>query len=485
MINVDSLEKVYALIADAENLNVEFKETTGQLERGMETLCAFLNGSGGTVLFGVANNGKIMGQEVSDTTKRNIAEAIRRIEPTVTVQISYIPLPSSKRKIIALNVDDASLERPFCYKGRPYMRIESVTTTMPQPMYNDLLMQREGSNNRWEAYPNYRLKLSDLDEEEILKTVRLGIEYGRLPETTGINITSILEKLGLIENHVLNHAAAILFAKNKLTDYPQCLLRLARFKGTEKTVFIDNQRIYGNLFHLLDAAMTFIFKHLSLSGTTDTLEREEHLSIPYKAIREGVVNALCHRNYRITNGSVGIAIYNDRVEIENPGAFPAGWDMDKLKSEHGSRPYNPLIADVLYTRKILESWGRGIGLMINECKKVNLPEPEYIFGANEVKLIFHYQEQYHPSTTQVPPKHHPSTTQVKILVEAIGANKYSTKELMEILQLKNRRYFTNDYLRPSVEHGFVTPVYPEQPKHPKQKYYLTEKGKQLLEQQYR
>lgn len=69
------------------------------------------------------------------------------------------------------------------------------------------------------------------------------------------------------------------------------------------------------------------------------------------------------------------------------------------------------------------------------------------------------------------------------MVEAIGANKYSTKELMEILQLKNRRYFTNDYLRPSVEHGFVTPVYPEQPKHPKQKYYLTEKGKQLLEQQ--
>jgi ATP-dependent DNA helicase RecG len=70
MININSLERVNALIADAETLNVEFKETTGQLERGMETLCAFLNGSGGTVLFGIANNGKIVGQEVSDTTKK-------------------------------------------------------------------------------------------------------------------------------------------------------------------------------------------------------------------------------------------------------------------------------------------------------------------------------------------------------------------------------------------------------------------------------
>lgn len=296
MININSLERVNALIADAETLNVEFKETTGQLERGMETLCAFLNGSGGTVLFGIANNGKIVGQEVSDTTKKNIAEAIKRLEPMTSVLISYIPLPNSKKRIIALNVDDVALKRPFCYKGRPYMRIESVTTTVPQPIYNELLMQREGGNNRWETYPNEKLKLSDLDEEEILKTVRLGVEYGRLPETTGNDIPAILEKLGLIENHVLNHASAILFAKKKLVDYPQCLLRLARFKGTEKTVFLDNQRIYGNLFHLLDAAMTFIFKHLSLSGATNTMEREELLSIPYKAIREGIVNALCHRN---------------------------------------------------------------------------------------------------------------------------------------------------------------------------------------------
>ena len=72
---------ISSLIAGKESGQVEFKETTGQLERGMETLCAFLNGEGGTVVFGVTDKGKIIGQEVSDKTKRDIGEAINRLEP--------------------------------------------------------------------------------------------------------------------------------------------------------------------------------------------------------------------------------------------------------------------------------------------------------------------------------------------------------------------------------------------------------------------
>ncbi|MDR1882395.1 MAG: putative DNA binding domain-containing protein [Prevotella sp.] len=408
--SIDSLDIVKKLIAGTENGEVEFKETTGQLERGMETLCAFLNGTGGTALFGVTDKGKITGQEVADSTKRNIAEAINRLEPAAAVQVSYIPLSDSGKKIVALHVEESWLDRPFSYKGRAYMRVESVTTAMPQSVYNKLLLQREGIKHNWEAYPNYSLKLSDLDDDEIMKTVRLGIEQGRLPETTGNDITAILEKFGLLEDNVLNHAAAVLFAKKKLMDYPQCLLRLARFKGTDKTVFMDNRRIHGNLFQLLDAAMAFIFKHLSLSATTDTLEREEHLTVPYKAIREGVINSLCHRSYRAAGGSVGIAIYDDRVEIENPGSFPMGWDMEKIKSKHASKPQNPLIADVLYIRKILESWGRGIGLIMSECQKANLPEPEYWTDSDEVRLIFRYQAIDHPSTGQVPDKYRTSRT---------------------------------------------------------------------------
>ena len=125
-----------------------------------------------------------------------------------------------------------------------------------------------------------------------------------------------------MHNGILNNAAVVLFAKPDIYGYTQCLLRLARFRGTDKMEFIDSQRIQGNIFLLFDAAMAFIFKHLSLSGKIEGFEREEQLTVPYKAIREGVINSLCHRCYREPGGSVGIAIYDDRVEIENPGTLP-------------------------------------------------------------------------------------------------------------------------------------------------------------------
>ena len=464
---IEDLDIVKRLIAEKEGGLVEFKETTGQLERGMETLCAFLNGNGGTVLFGVNDKGKIIGQDVSDKTRRDIADAINRLEPVAMVQISYAPLPDSEKKVIIFRVEDSRLNRPFCYKGRPYMRVESATTTMPQTAYNNLLLQRDGNRYRWELLENKNLTLQHLDTNEVLKTVRLGIECGRLPEDTGTDVPVILGKFG----------------KHEDMEYPQCLLRLARFKGTDKTVFMDSQRIQGNFFQLLNAAMAFIFKHLSLSGTTDTLEREEHLTIPYKAIREGVLNSLTHRSYKEAGGSVGIAIYDDRVEIENPGTFPPDWDAEKMKSEHESKPQNPLLANVLYKRKVLESWGRGIGLMMSECSKAGLPEPEYKIWANSVTLIFRCEVANRPSTDQAPTRHRPGTDQVLALVKILNERELSVKEIMEALELNHRPTFRTNYLHPALNEGYIIPLYPEQPSHPKQKYRLTEKGLELLKQQ--
>ncbi|MDO5650345.1 MAG: ATP-binding protein, partial [Gallicola sp.] len=186
----------------------------------------------------------------------------------------------------------------------------------------------------------------------------------------------ILEKFNLSSNEgKLKNAAAVLFGK-ELADYPQCLLRMARFKGTDKEEFIDNQREYGNIFKLLDVAMSFFFKHLSLSGKIEELYREEELSIPYKALRECCINAFSHRIYHKPGSSVSIAIYDDRVVVTNSGTFPEDMTIERLLSTHDSEPQNPIIANVLYKSKVLESWGRGIGLMVNECQRVGLPAPE-------------------------------------------------------------------------------------------------------------
>ena len=471
---------------------MELKETTGQLDRGMESLCAFLNCEGGTVLFGVSDSGKIIEQAVSDGTKRIIADAIARLEPAASVQISYIPIPGTDKKVLTVHAEDARLDRPFMFKGRPYIRFESTTTTMPASTFEHLLLERDGTRHRWESFLNEDLRLSDMDNEEILKTVRLGIENGRLPESTGTDVPTILEKLDLMRDGVLTHAAAILFAnKQMLIDYPQCTMRLARFRGTDRREFIDSQRLHGNIFRLFDAAMAFLFKHLNLSGRIEGAVREERLSIPYKALREGVLNAIAHRSYRDAGGSVAVAIYDDRVEIENPGGLPRGWDVDKLKSEHKSSPQNPLIANTLYKRGYLETWGRGIKLIMDECREAGLPEPEFKADSVDTMLVFRYKvaesdkyptstDQVPTSTDQVPTKYRPSTDQVMVLVKVLAGAEMSMKEIMDKLGLNHRPSFRSNYLHPALSEGLIELLYPNQPRHPKQKYRLTEKGLKIL-----
>lgn len=481
---INNLEDIKNLTVQKENGQVEFKETTGQLERGMETLCAFLNGVGGTVLFGVTDKGKIIGQDLSDKTKRDIVEAIRRIEPLTAIEISYIAIPDTGRYVITLYTEPQLSARPFTYKGRAYYRMESVTAVMPQEKYNLLLLQRGGKYG-WEAIVNESLRIESLDVNTIRGAVRMGVESGRLPETTMIEeIPLILGKFDLTSNDgKLKNAAAVLFGKN-LSDYPQCLLRMARFKGTNKDEFIDNQRVHGNIFELLDAAMAFFFKHLSLSGKVEKLYREEELTIPYKALRESCINSFSHRLYHKPGSSVSIAIYDDRVEVTNSGTFPENMTLERLLGPHDSEPHNPIIANVLYKSKVLESWGRGIGLMISECRRVGLPEPEFHSDGAFVQVVFRYVRdtvgQNPTATPQLPDSPPTVIPQVKKVVEMIGANTYSAKEIMESIGLKDKSNFLENYLYPAIGLKLVEPLYPEQPKHPRQKYRLTEKGETLL-----
>lgn len=385
--------------------------------------------------------------------------------------------------MIALSADSQRYMRPFSYKGRAYLRLESVTSSMPQDVYNQLLMQR-GGKYAWEAMTNPDIKVTDLDEHAIMGAVRGGIRCGRLPEATiREDLPTILEKFNLLHDGKLNNASAVLFGRD-FYFYPQCLLRLARFKGTTKDEFIDNQRTTGNIYTLLDTAMSFFFKHLSLSGKVEGLYREEELEIPYKALRECCTNALCHRSYHRPGSSVGIAIYDDRVEIENSGTFPPDITMEKLLSGHNSEPQNLIIANVLYKSEVLESWGRGIGLMISECRRVGIPDPEFHTDGNSVWVIFRYTRKtvgHDPTITRQLPHSHPTVIpQVEKVLSAIGTQTLSTKEIMCVIGLKDKSNFLELYLYPAIRQNLVEPIYPENPKHPRQKYRLTDKGKELL-----
>ena len=183
---------------------------------------------------------------------------------------------------------------------------------------------------------------------------------------------------------------------------------MARFLGTDKNEFIDEMRVEGNFFDLLDAGLAFCFKHLNLSGkiTNRSLQREERLEIPYKALREAIINSLCHRQWEKYNLLNSIAIYDDRVEIGNPGIFPSQITPENIKEPHDSYPYNVKMAEALYRSMWLENWGSGAKRIIEACQEQGVEEPHMAVG-RRLRLC-HFQ-----TTDQVRPEYRSSTDQAR------------------------------------------------------------------------
>lgn len=232
------------------------------------------------------------------------------------------------------------------------------------------------------------LTIDDLNEERIRNAVRGGIAGGRINASAeNDSLESLLDKFKLLKEGKVTNAAVVLFGKN-LYDYPQLMLRMAYFRGNEKLVFVDNKQAEGNFYDLLDAGIAFCFRHLSLSGEVKGLLREEHLEIPIEALREALTNALCHRRYDDPRATVSLAIFDDRLEITNPGRLPVPLTPKTIKQPHGSYPYNLRIAQVLYLSTNLERWGTGVGRMVELCREQGVPEPEYVTNGHEVKIVF-------------------------------------------------------------------------------------------------
>ena len=243
---------------------VEFKTSTANLSSACQTLCGFLNTEGGVVLIGVKDDGRLVGQYVTNNTRQEIARAFKKFEPAAPINVSYVPL-TEDQSIIAMEVP-AGTHCPYIYDGRPYQRLESSTSIMPQHLYEQLLVKRGQLNYSWEEFLTEGYTIADLDHDEIRKTVKQAISAKRIPEdVSSEDQIDILSRLELIKDGKLKNAALVLFGKETFSKFSQCMIKMARFEGTsELDNFVDNQQVYGNAFKILTEANEFMRKHLNI-----------------------------------------------------------------------------------------------------------------------------------------------------------------------------------------------------------------------------
>ncbi len=385
------LEQLKKLVAQGESETLEFKKSTNSraLVEAGKTICGFLNSNGGCLLFGVTDKGDITGQEVSDKTRIEIAEnLLKEFQPHVILQIEYINISNNKQVIMIKNNDN--MKPPYYYKNIAYQRSGSTTQIMPPSLQEELIEAKKWSTRSWEAMPAIGFTIDDLDHAEIKNTIMIGIRQQKIPSNTDPdNILDALVKLELVDGQQINNAAVILFGKHPSFKYPQCLLRLARFRGKDKQEFIDNQQVYGHVFKVLQEVEDFCRRHLPVSSRfVGKMQRIDEPFLPPEAIREAVINAIIHRDYTIHSGAINFAIYDDRIVIESYGKLLPGLKIDELKVPHKSYLRNPKIANVLFRRGMIEQWGRGIQQIMELCIQNGHPPPDFLeeMGGITVKL---------------------------------------------------------------------------------------------------
>lgn len=392
-----TLDELKKIVAQGESDTLELKKSTSLLPSASETTCAFLNGKGGIVLIGVTDAGKILGQNVTDHTRQEVANHISKLEPPAQAKldIEYVAIDDNKY-VIAINIA-AGNHKPYTYDGRAFMRNQTITTRMPQHRLEQLIVERGQLNHSWETFVSNDYTIDSLDHEEIYRTVMDGIAQKRIPPSAAkLSIKKILQQLELLTKEgQLKNAAVILFAKEIKSPYTQCWLKMARFKGKDNGGdFIDNQQEHCNVFRMLEAADNFFRKHLPMASIfkQDQFKRIDKFSLPVLAVREALINAMCHKNYAMRAGYISIAIFDHACEIWNNGTLPSGLEFSDLKHEHPSILRNELIAKIFYLRGYIESWGTGIKKMVDSCKEHGIPKPKFSERVGGFLVKFQFAE---------------------------------------------------------------------------------------------
>lgn len=487
-----TLATLQELIAQGESDTLEFKRSTAELRRAGETLCAFLNGDGGQVLVGVGPKGQLLGQQVADITLRDIAATLGRIEPATRVEMDRVALENGLEAIV-ISAPSSRAFAPFVFDDKPYKRVGSTTTTMSQDEYMRLLLDRNHARHRWENQHATGLRLEDLDHEEILRTRASAIEHRRLSPSTSMDVSDILDRLGLRIDGQITNAAQMLYGTKFLPRYPQALLKLGRFRGTKITGdILDNQQIHLHAFAMVREAIAWLDRTLPLAArfAKGRIFREDRQPVPAEALRETIINAVIHRDLSLASGYVAIAVFDNRIEVRSVGELPFGLRAEQLSEDHPSRPRNPDLAGAFHRTGAIEVWGRGTNRVIDACRAWGIEAPT--FKVEMGVMVVTFPAVIRPGGEAENAGLSQRTDLVGDLVadlvgdpvgrllRALERGPLATSQLQSALGMKHRPTFKENYLKPALAEKLIEMTIPEKPSSRLQQYRLTDAGRARL-----
>lgn len=380
-------ELIRKQIRQGEGVGTEFKVDVRNLESIAKTVCAFLNTLGGTVFCGVDDKGKIVGMDAARDQMHQIhAYILENVTPKALFTVNVDD--EDGKAILSIEVPEGK-DRPYVFAGSVFVREGSQTRTADAAKLREMVQSKSVTAERWERRPSMAMEESDLDHDEVRRTVKQAKESGRFAFDDDTDDIEVLKALAVYSAKGFTQAADVLFAKNPALRHPQTRVRVTRFasdKGGD--AYLDDRQLQGPLVRVFEQAFDVLSQHVRWEARFQTgdVRRTDRPEYPFEALREGLVNAFAHRDYAGFSGGVTVGIYPNRIEIWNSGHFPEGLQPSDLRKNHPSLPTNPDIAHVFYLRGLMERIGRGGQLIINACRDHGLPAPKWVDRPTGVTL---------------------------------------------------------------------------------------------------
>jgi ATP-dependent DNA helicase RecG len=354
------------------------------------------------------------------------------------------------------------------------------------------ILRRRGVH--WDSSPLPGVGILDIDETVVKDFCTRAIQKGRLDESASAEkVSTIIDKLQMQRGEYLTNAALLVFGKDIDRHFLGAFVKVGFFETEADLIYMDE--VHGPLLTLADKTLDLIyFKYLKAKISYKGIRRVERYPFPEEALREALLNAIVHKDYS-SGIPIQIKIFDDRIYIGNNTRLPENWTVENLVGSHTSKPFNPSIAHTFYLAGLIESWGRGIEKMFKACEADGIPHPAYTvhptdvmikFTAPENRVIRRVSSEVGKTlegflTPQVPSKYPASTPQVKAVLMA-AENEASRTALQKAGGFKDRMHFTETILKPLLENGLLEMTIPDKPSSSKQKYRVTDQGREFLEQ---
>ncbi len=360
------------LLRRPEGKTLEFKRDLSSPEGVLKTVVAFANTAGGVVVIGVQDKTRhVVGipkpREIEERVANLISDSIApRLVPDLQL------LSWRNRSVVAVEVFPSPI-RPYhvVQEGEArgtYVRVGSTNRRADAALIQELRRVAQGQCFDEQPMPELNSEAIDFRAaSESLATSR------RLERRDLLSLGLVARYQGRLVPTV---GGVLLFGQERLRLFPDAWIQAGWFGGTDRARILDQAQLVGHPHVAIEQAVTFVREHMRRAAEIGPLRRKDVWDLPPEAVRETIVNAVVHSDYSQQGAPIRVALYDDRLEVENPGLLPLGLTVDDI-TRGVSKLRNRVIGRVFHELNLIEQWGSGIPRMMHACRDAGLPEPAF------------------------------------------------------------------------------------------------------------